>query len=152
MARQRHGQEACDTVGSACARGLAGGECRDTKLCIVTGARAWPLGVVSRYSLCIGTGGRSGYRGVSRYKRLYRDRRRFGCWVVSRDRPRHSRAGAATWSGKRATLLRHGRCWACDTAPCTPRRSHDTTGLGTMRAACARRLGQGVHLVHPTQF
>ena len=38
----------------------AGGECRDTKFCIVTGARAWPLGVVSQYSLCIMIGGRSG--------------------------------------------------------------------------------------------
>ena len=45
---------------AARARGLAGGECRDTKFCIVTGARVWPLGVVSRYSLCIVTGGRSG--------------------------------------------------------------------------------------------
>ena len=48
-----------DTVGSARARGLAGGVCRDTKFCIVTGAREWPLGVVSRYSLCIVIGGRS---------------------------------------------------------------------------------------------
>ena len=49
-----------DTVGSARARDLAGGECRDTKHCIVTGARVWPLGVVSRYSLCIVTGRRFG--------------------------------------------------------------------------------------------
>ena len=39
---------------------LAGGLCRDTKFCIVTRARDWPLGVVSRYSLCIVTGERSG--------------------------------------------------------------------------------------------
>ena len=49
-----------DMTESARAGGLAGGECRDTKHCIVTGARAWQLGVVSRYSLCIVTGGRSG--------------------------------------------------------------------------------------------
>ena len=30
---------------------------------------------------------------------------------VSRDRPRHSQAGARHGS----THLRHGRCWACDT-------------------------------------
>ena len=45
---------------AARARDLARGECRDTKHCIVIGARAWPLGVVSRYSLCIVTGARSG--------------------------------------------------------------------------------------------
>ena len=49
-----------DTAGSARAGGLAGGECHDTKLCIVTEAWAWPLGVVSRYSICIVTGARSG--------------------------------------------------------------------------------------------
>ena len=40
-----------DTAGSTRASDLAGGECRDTKHCIVTGARALALGVVSRYSL-----------------------------------------------------------------------------------------------------
>ena len=44
---------------TARARGLAGGECCDTRFCIVTGAREWPLGLVSRYSLCIVTSGRS---------------------------------------------------------------------------------------------
>ena len=66
---------------AARARGLAGGLCYDTKFCIVIGARDWLLGVVSRYSLCI-MGERSGQRGVSRYKRLYRDRRKawpLGC-------------------------------------------------------------------------
>ena len=33
----------CARYGRQRARGLVGGECRDTKLCIVTGARAWPL-------------------------------------------------------------------------------------------------------------
>ena len=53
-------RSARNTAGSAPARGLAQGEFHDTKFCIVTRARAWPLGVVSRYSLCIMTGGRSG--------------------------------------------------------------------------------------------
>ena len=39
------------------ARGLASGLCHDTPFCIVTEARDWLLGVVSRYSLCIMTGG-----------------------------------------------------------------------------------------------
>ena len=34
----------------------------------------------------------------------------------------------------------------------SPRHGSDTADLGTMRAACARRLGLGMHLVHPTQF
>ena len=56
----RHSRdEGCDTVGNTRVRGLAGGVCRDTKFCIVTGARDWSLGVVSRYSLCIVTGGQS---------------------------------------------------------------------------------------------
>ena len=42
------------------ARGLAGVVCRDTNFCIMIGVRDWPLGVVSRYNLCIVTGGRSG--------------------------------------------------------------------------------------------
>ena len=33
-----------------------------------------------------------------------------------------------------------------------PRHDRDTTFLGTVRAACAHKLVQGVHLVHPTQF
>ena len=32
-----------DTTGSARARGLAGGLCRDTQYCIVTEARGWPF-------------------------------------------------------------------------------------------------------------
>ena len=48
-----------DIAGSDRTRCLAGGVCRDTRFCIVTRARAWPLGVVSRYNLCIVTGGRS---------------------------------------------------------------------------------------------
>ena len=36
------------------------GVCRDTKFCIVTGARAWPLEVVSQFSLYIVIGERSG--------------------------------------------------------------------------------------------
>ena len=48
---------------AAHARDLVGGESRDTRFCIVTGARAWLLGVVSRYSLyslCIVIGEWSG--------------------------------------------------------------------------------------------
>ena len=48
--------------------------------------------------------------------------------------------------------LRHGRCEAYDTTPCTPRHGRDMAGLGAVRTACACKLGQGVHLVHPTQF
>ena len=48
-----------DTASSAHARDLAGGLCRDAKFCIVTEARDWPLGVVSRYSLRLVTGGQS---------------------------------------------------------------------------------------------
>ena len=48
--RYDHGKAATrsggDTASSACARGLARGECRYTKFCIVTGVRAWLLGVV----------------------------------------------------------------------------------------------------------
>ena len=62
-ARPQYGR-ACTTIRrvvrairpAARARALAGGECCDKKFCIKTGAQAWPLGVVSRYSLCIMTG------------------------------------------------------------------------------------------------
>ena len=40
-------------------RGLAGGLYRVTPFCIVTEARDWLLGVVSRYNLCIVIGGQS---------------------------------------------------------------------------------------------
>ena len=85
---------------------------------------AWPLGSVSRYN------------------RLYRDRRRLGCathpaiWqqraatrlpVTRACTQRHGRGG-----------LRHGRCWAYDTATCTPRHDRDTAGLGEVRAAWVR--------------
>ena len=49
-----------DTADNVRAHGLADGLCRDTQFCIVTEARDWPLGVVSRYSHCIMTGGQSG--------------------------------------------------------------------------------------------
>ena len=48
------------TQPAALAHDLAGGLCRNTQFCIVKEARDWPLGVVSRYSLCIVTGERSG--------------------------------------------------------------------------------------------
>ena len=49
-----------DMADSARACGLAGGLCRDIQFCIVTEARDWSLGVVSRYSLCIVTSGQFG--------------------------------------------------------------------------------------------
>ena len=50
----------------------------------MTEARDWPLGVVSRYSLCIVTGGAVWLVRVSRYNRLYRDRRKAWPLGVSR--------------------------------------------------------------------
>ena len=56
----RLGHDTTTTRPAARARGLAGGLCRDTQFCIVIEARDWPLGVVSRYNLCIVTGWQSG--------------------------------------------------------------------------------------------
>ena len=59
--KPRHGQgKPRHSQQQARAHGLTGGLCRVTKFCIVKKARDWPLGVVSRYSLYIVTGGRSG--------------------------------------------------------------------------------------------
>ena len=90
---------------------------------------------VSRYNCCIMTIGRpsqgcvmiqSLYHdrretwplgSVSRYNRLYRDRRRLGCWVVSRDsaRPRHGPThGVRSAWALCARSVRVARvCWVC---------------------------------------
>ena len=56
---------------------------------------------------------------------------------------------------QRSSTPRYG-AGACDTSGHKPRygqtRANDTAGLSAVRSACARKLGQGVHLVHPTQF
>ena len=85
------------------ARGLAGGLCHDTQFCIVTEARGWPLGdCVTIQSL---------YRdrwaiwlvGVSRYNRLYRDRRGLGNWLCRDTMLRHGREGTTLRCKRRAT-------------------------------------------------
>ena len=101
------------TRSAAPARGLAGGLCRDTQICIVTEARGWPLGgCVTIQSL---------YRDrravwlarVSRYNRLYCDRRK--AWPLG-----VSRYNAATWPGL---------CCDTDEEPATRRAA--TTRQGT---------------------
>ena len=52
---------------------MARGLCRDTPFCIVTEARGGPLGARSRYKIVSWL---SGGDHVSRYNKLYRDRRR----------------------------------------------------------------------------
>ena len=138
------------------ARGMAGGLCCDTQFCIMTEARDWPLGVVSRYNLCIVTGGQSGLRACHDT---------IACIVIG---GRGLAAGrfarlATTRLGRRATRCDTAR-HACDTAGAGPATRHtachDTAQcaryLGTVNAAWVHRARSqgplGVHLVHPTQF
>ena len=140
-----------DTAGSVRARGLDCGLCRDTQYCIVTEARGWPLeGCVTIQSL---------YRdkraslaaGVSRYNRLYRDRgaeawplgvsrynaatRSSLCCDTTGQARNTARHACDTVSHK----LRHGRCWACNTAHCAPRHGAVRAQPGrTVRAARVR--------------
>ena len=65
---------------------------------------------------------------------------------------RHCRACATTLPARPVTWPRHGRPQATIRPGTGPRHSRDTAGMGAVRAACVHRLGQGVHLVHPTQF
>ena len=65
----------------------------------------------------------------------------------------------ATWlrhgAQQRARAQRHGHDTAegaCDTVLVGAMTWRDTAGLGAMHTACACRLGQGVHPVHPTHF
>ena len=130
-----------DTTGNALSRRLAGGECHDTKHCIVTGERDWPLRVVSRYSLYIVTGGQSGYRACHDT---------IGCIMTG--------GGLATGVCRNtpgdmtATWLRHGTQQhahdtvegACDTAGAGPAirhpARHDTARHGRPGSS-TRRLG-----------
>ena len=120
------------------------GECRDTKFCIMTGARAWPLGVVSRYSLlCIVRGGRSGWRGVSRYKRLYRDRRAAlaaGCVMrqaTTRRLERHDMAKGACNTAGAGPVTRH------------PARHDTMQGMRGLGALCTQPRSVGCALGAP---
>ena len=117
MAGHDTASHAHDTAGSASARGLDGGLCRDTPFCIVTEARGWPLGgCVTLQSLYHNRRAVWPSR-VSRYNQLYRDRRKAWPQGVSRynaatrpglyrdtaEEPATRRAAA------RACVGRHGR-------------------------------------------
>ena len=123
------------------ARGMAGGLCCDTQFCIMTEARDWPLGVVSRYNLCIVTGGQSGLRAChDTIACIVIGGKRLGCWAF-RETGHHTSGQACDTVRHSATCLRHCRCWACDTAHCMPRHGavralsgHSERGLG---APCA---------------
>ena len=72
--------------------------------------------------------------------------RRRSCDAASSD----TCGGAATQRTRPS--LRHGRPQAMIRSGTGPRHSRNMAGLGVMRATCARKLGQGVRTVHPTQF
>ena len=61
---------------AALARGLAGGLCRDTQFGIVTEARGWPLGGCVMIQSLYRDRRAIWLARVSRYNRLYRDRRK----------------------------------------------------------------------------
>ena len=59
---------------------------------------------------------------------------------------------AAARTQGRDDTMRDTASQACDTVDAGPATRRCARCLGAVRATCAHRLGQGVHLVHPTQF
>ena len=134
----------------------------------MTGARAWPLGVVSQYSLYIMTGGRLVSEACHDTNDCIVTRGRLWLLGVSRDRPRHGAWCSTIWPRK-PRHCQPKRARACsDSATIEPRGLATLPVLGlrygtlhatTQRSACAtwvhRARSQGplgVHLMHPTQL
>ena len=144
----RHGRPVCK--GERCAReGLAaGGLCRNTNGCIMKGT--W-LGrwVMSRYGHDTARGSPTIPRRKLRYVQQREEGGEGGGGGV------HSNTTRAHDMDRRALRhdrqgLRHGHDTTCHKPRYGWAQAHDTTGMGTVCAARAHSLGQGVHLVHPT--
>ena len=124
------------------ARGLAGRVCLDTKFCIVTGARDWPLGVVSRYNLSIVIGG--GLVSEACHDTndcILTGGQRLGCWGCRETG--HDTALARLCAQRHDHDTAEGACDTVDARP-TTRRSviHDTVGHSrpghSARGLCAQ--------------